>query len=991
MTVGRVCKRIHGARDGGRPIPDDLRRELEESFRVDLAAVRVHDGPEADALAKDLSADAFATGGDLFFARDAFQPGTRRGRAIIAHEVCHLLQQAGGGVVGPAIGGGFRVGARRWEQEAHEAGRRFARRQPLGETFQPPPPLPDSSQPSGEVFIQCWDSFEHRLLGDMPQGTLVAMVAGQGSPSSRDAAFGQAIDLMQFMGENATTIESASQITDQCSYVRPLQLPGSGLWVTYGELNTLADYLADPSEIATASSAVLLPILQTMREASFNVLTYLQQHVTLPWPYSLLLKWQDFAGSLNMHWAPGWLYKILESQALDELTTGLGTAGRDHYSGLLARNACHFAPFTWFRWMAFYELARQQALTANQSQNPADITQAWITHGYADHFLQDAFASGHLVNKTMVMQWFIEWAEANTTEFLGFEIGVPVHDWDAIQDLTPTLQPNLSGPTLYLPGAQGPSNDPQTAEEQPNASPPALYTNRMNATGVVGGSQSYQNYLTMLQNLVVQGVTARLHDTFNATALSVSASGSGANAFEVWGDDAMLNGGTGPGMASAAAQQSQQSIVDIISSGGTDIQTSALMAQFPSYVQDSKQQWVSLAEWHGPGGDVLQAADEIFDSVITYATGAASYRTDLGIVSVDQPEVATFNEWGPAVGLGCVTALRPAAACFNARQFIFYIPAGTTSIVGISTDGQGSWADTTLPQNATSAAPPAAAVWNNQLYLAFKSLDGTVQLVSSVDGSSWTTQTAPGVNAGPFGVGLASFNGALYVSYCTAAGGVELMWMAPDGWHGPSSVGTTTAYASPALASLGADILVLAYQGAGNSIQWASCVANGQWYGPVRIGSDQTQGDVALVSVPGGVYLAYWGMSSRLYYRQLPAGHTWNSAHQVDGFTGSGPVALTTSVDGQQPTCVFPQLGALYTTTFSGTVWGLAYAVGALVSDLPPAMSPFQGTLCAALRVSWELYFTAFDGTKWSTPKSPAPGVGTGFRPAMLTVDGTQL
>jgi hypothetical protein len=113
--------------------------------------------------------------------------------------------------------------------------------------------------------------------------------------------------------------------------------------------------------------------------------------------------------------------------------------------------------------------------------------------------------------------------------------------------------------------------------------------------------------------------------------------------------------------------------------------------------------------------------------------------------------------------------------------------------------------------------------------------------------------------------------------------------------------------------------------------------------------------------------------------------------HQVDGFTGSGAVALTTSVDGQQPVCVFPQLGALYTTTFTGTVWGVAYVVGALNSSLPPALAPFQGRLCAILQSSWELYFTAFDGTSWSIPTPPASGVGTGLRPAMLTVDGTEL
>ena len=35
-------------------------------------------------------------------------------------------------------------------------------------------------------------------------------------------------------------------------------------------------------------------------------------------------------------------------------------------------------------------------------------TRARIYTGYADHFLQDSYAAGHLVNKTLVMQWYIE-------------------------------------------------------------------------------------------------------------------------------------------------------------------------------------------------------------------------------------------------------------------------------------------------------------------------------------------------------------------------------------------------------------------------------------------------------------------------------------------------------------------------------------------------------------------------------------------------------
>ena len=37
---------------------------------------------------------------------------------------------------------------------------------------------------------------------------------------------------------------------------------------------------------------------------------------------------------------------------------------------------------------------------------------AWLNNGYASHLLQDSFAAGHLINKTLVMQWFAEYVLA---------------------------------------------------------------------------------------------------------------------------------------------------------------------------------------------------------------------------------------------------------------------------------------------------------------------------------------------------------------------------------------------------------------------------------------------------------------------------------------------------------------------------------------------------------------------------------------------------
>ena len=44
-----------------------------------------------------------------------------------------------------------------------------------------------------------------------------------------------------------------------------IRLPASGLVVTLGELNILADYLGHPGEIETAPAAFLGPLIQSVR------------------------------------------------------------------------------------------------------------------------------------------------------------------------------------------------------------------------------------------------------------------------------------------------------------------------------------------------------------------------------------------------------------------------------------------------------------------------------------------------------------------------------------------------------------------------------------------------------------------------------------------------------------------------------------------------------------------------------------------------------
>jgi Domain of unknown function (DUF4157) len=86
---------IQQARGSGQPLADSIRTPMEQAFGADFSGVRVHTGAESDRLNRSIQARAFTTGQDVFFRQGAYQPGSRGGQELIAHELTHVVQQKG--------------------------------------------------------------------------------------------------------------------------------------------------------------------------------------------------------------------------------------------------------------------------------------------------------------------------------------------------------------------------------------------------------------------------------------------------------------------------------------------------------------------------------------------------------------------------------------------------------------------------------------------------------------------------------------------------------------------------------------------------------------------------------------------------------------------------------------------------------------------------------------------------------------------------------
>lgn len=86
---------INRARRNGSALPGGVRRSMERAFGADFADVRVHTGPSAESLNRQVGAVAFTVGSDIFLGRSAPGVSSQAGQGLLAHELVHTIQQGG--------------------------------------------------------------------------------------------------------------------------------------------------------------------------------------------------------------------------------------------------------------------------------------------------------------------------------------------------------------------------------------------------------------------------------------------------------------------------------------------------------------------------------------------------------------------------------------------------------------------------------------------------------------------------------------------------------------------------------------------------------------------------------------------------------------------------------------------------------------------------------------------------------------------------------
>jgi hypothetical protein len=80
---------------GGQAMDDKTRGEMESKMGADLGDVRIHTGAEAHDMAEGINAKAFTYGQDVYFKNGNYNPSSKDGKNLLAHELTHTQQQKG--------------------------------------------------------------------------------------------------------------------------------------------------------------------------------------------------------------------------------------------------------------------------------------------------------------------------------------------------------------------------------------------------------------------------------------------------------------------------------------------------------------------------------------------------------------------------------------------------------------------------------------------------------------------------------------------------------------------------------------------------------------------------------------------------------------------------------------------------------------------------------------------------------------------------------
>ncbi|MBL4605388.1 MAG: DUF4157 domain-containing protein, partial [Flavobacteriaceae bacterium] len=81
--------------NGGGKMDATTQGEMEQGFGADFSQVNIHTNSEAAQMSQDIGAQAFTHGNDIYFNKGKYNPNSKDGKHLLAHELTHTIQQKG--------------------------------------------------------------------------------------------------------------------------------------------------------------------------------------------------------------------------------------------------------------------------------------------------------------------------------------------------------------------------------------------------------------------------------------------------------------------------------------------------------------------------------------------------------------------------------------------------------------------------------------------------------------------------------------------------------------------------------------------------------------------------------------------------------------------------------------------------------------------------------------------------------------------------------
>ncbi|CAD7797910.1 hypothetical protein CHRY9390_00248 [Chryseobacterium aquaeductus] len=91
-----IENQINSTRGGGSVMESETKNMMESRFGADFSNVKIHTGSQAVQMSRELNAQAFAVGNDIYFNEGKYNPNSDSGKHLLAHELTHTIQQTGG-------------------------------------------------------------------------------------------------------------------------------------------------------------------------------------------------------------------------------------------------------------------------------------------------------------------------------------------------------------------------------------------------------------------------------------------------------------------------------------------------------------------------------------------------------------------------------------------------------------------------------------------------------------------------------------------------------------------------------------------------------------------------------------------------------------------------------------------------------------------------------------------------------------------------------